>query len=97
MDQLKTVTTHTSFYQEFNRTGKICYGIGFVFMIAAVIYWAVQMFLLFSEFHNQGLLDLLLAPVLKFIANPLLWISIIFFKISQRYRLPESDKEIQCQ
>lgn len=93
MDQLKEATTHTSFYQEFNRTGKICYGIGFVFLVAAIIYWAVQMFFLFSEFQNKGLLDLLLAPVLKFIANPLLWISVIFFKISQRYRQPEIDEK----
>jgi hypothetical protein len=91
MDEPKEITQHAAFYKEFDRTGKIYYGIGFGFLIAAIIYWGIDVFLFFTEFHNKGLLDLLLAPVLKFVFNPLLWISLIFFKISQRHRLPESD------
>jgi len=91
-DELKEITQHTAFFNEFDRTGKIFYGAGVVFLLAAVIYWGVQLFFFFTEFHKKGILDLLLAPIIKFIANPLLWISIVLFKISQRYRQPENDK-----
>ncbi len=95
IDKPEEATPHAAFYNEFDRTGKIYYGIGVVSLLAALVYWAVQMFLFFTEFHTKGLLDLLLAPVLKFVANPLLWISIVFFKISQRHRLPQTEG-IEC-
>ena len=82
----QATTSHSRYYSGFNRTGKTYYCLGTVMLISAVVHWAVQMFLLFSEFHNKGLLELLMAPVFKFIANPLLWISVVFYKISQRYR-----------
>lgn len=92
-DESPQATNHNTFFNEFNKTGKVYYGIGFGFMVAALIYWAVKMFLFFTEFHNKGLFDILLTPIIEFVANPLLWASLIFFKISQRHRLPDSDSE----
>jgi hypothetical protein len=89
----KKITQHAAFYNEFSRKGKVYYGIGSVFLAAALIYWAVDIFFFFTEFHTKGLLDLLLAPVFKFVANPFLWLSIIFFKLSQRHRQPEDDNK----
>jgi hypothetical protein len=86
-------TNHGAFFNEFNKKGKVYYGIGFGFMIAALIYWAVKMFLFFTEFHHKGLLDLLLTPIIEFVVNPLLWASLIFFKISQRHRLSDTDNK----
>lgn len=93
MDEPKGITQHSAFYKEFDRTGKVYYGIGFGFLIAAVIFWGIEIFFFFTEFHNKGLLDLLLAPLLKFVFNPFLWISLIFFKLSQRHRLPENNSD----
>lgn len=91
MDDPEKITQHSAFYKEFDRVGKIYYGIGSGFLVAAIIYWCIDVFFFFTEFHSKGLLDLLLSPVLKFVFNPFLWISLIFFKISQRHRLPEDD------
>lgn len=88
---LQQATNHSAFFKEFNKKGKVYYGIGFGFMIAALIYWAVKVFLLFSEFHQKGLLDILLTPIIEFVVNPLLWASLIFFKISQGHRNPDTD------
>jgi hypothetical protein len=73
--------------------GKVCYVTGTVCLVITLGFWLVGLFRLFSEFYKHNGFELLILPLFKLFINPLLWISILLFKLTKRFLPDEEVKE----
>ncbi len=68
----------------FTTWGKVCYILGLICLIGAAGWWLAVLYQMFSSFYQYTGLQLLFLPLVKFIANPFLALSLIFFKLAKR-------------
>jgi H+/Cl- antiporter ClcA len=62
--------------------GRVLYIAGLGFLVAAFGWWFVSLFELFAEFYKHDGLDLLVMPLFKLLASPLLWIGVVLIKLA---------------
>ena len=71
--------------------GKAGYVLGLISLIAALGWWLLSLYQIFSSFFKYDGLQLIFLPILKFLANPFLLLSLILFKLTKRLTsLPEA-------